>query len=551
MRTYSCAFALLLGAVAPSHQTNPSWYDQGLLGAYPSREYHSFHLPSPRLHVLEASDHCDQSYVFIEPRGNSVSDPGPMILEANGDLIYMEAKFGEAMDFRPQVYKGETYLTFWSGTDDGTHGHGSYYMLDSSYEVKYIINPANGLEGDLHEFTITADGTALMTIYEITPANLSTVGGPPEGWIHDSIFQEMDIETGELIFEWRASQYYRVDESFDRPNGKGKSQDHAWDFFHINSIDKDADGNYYISSRYMHTVTCLSPEGKILWKLGGQHSDFTDLSDGAASNFSWQHHVRWHENNTLTIFDNGAYSKYERTADYSRGLHVQLDLDHMTTTLLVAYVNPMHILSGSQGSVQFLDNGNVFVGWGYNAAYTEFSRDGKVLCDIHFGASAYFNTGYIKSYRAFRGHWVGTPNTKPDIARRDDGVYVSWNGATEVDAWKLQSAGHADAQDGDFSDVEIIKKNGFETKFLPEDIVGNFLRVVALGSNGEALGLSKVLDRGAGRIVEGIFEPIQDRDFVALQLLLGLLVFASFGFVVCARTTREPAVQLPDASQAI
>lgn len=43
--------------------------------------------------------------------------------------------------------------------------------------------------------------------------------------------------------------------------------------------------------------------GEIIWRMGGNHSDFT-IGEGA--NFEYQHHARFRDNNTLTIFDNGA-----------------------------------------------------------------------------------------------------------------------------------------------------------------------------------------------------------------------------------------------------
>lgn len=129
----------LLTQGLPSRQSNPLWYDQGLYGAYPWREYVSFDLASPRVNILSESTQCDPGYVFLEPRGRSVATPGPMILDGDGNLVYMEKKWGEVMDLRPQTYKGETYLTFWSGTDDGTHGRGIYYMVRLSDLLSIIM----------------------------------------------------------------------------------------------------------------------------------------------------------------------------------------------------------------------------------------------------------------------------------------------------------------------------------------------------------------------------------------------------------------------------
>ncbi|OJD33350.1 arylsulfotransferase protein [Diplodia corticola] len=565
----------LLAHAAPSRQSNPLWYDQGLYGAYPWREYLSFDLASPRVNLLTESTQCDPGHVFLEPRGRSVSTPGPMILDADGSLVYMEKKFGEVMDFRPQSYLGETYLTFWSGTDDGTHGRGTYYMLNSSYDIVHTLTPANGLEGDLHEFELTPDGTALLTIYEIVPADLTSVGGPADGWIYDGLFQEIDVATGALLFEWRASSHYAVNESFAPLKSHGRSADDAWDFFHINSVDKDpATGLYYVSARYTHTITCISPEsqnGTVLWRLGGARSSFTDLSNGTASDFSWQHHARHYPgpNGTsiVTIFDNGAYDNNDHLATphgHSRGLVVRLDTTtspaNMTATLVAALVSPARILAHSQGSVQLLPSGNYFVGWGHSAAYTEFrvpETGGEadveesaqvrpqVLCDTHFGAAAFFGWGWVKSYRAFKsGEWKGFPNTRPDVAVSRNRLYVSWNGATEVRRWRLMG-GAADAAKDDDAEadgedkwvvLEEVEKSGFEgmLHLAQAGREVEVVRVEALDEAGTVLGVSAVVDRKSGMMVGGAFEPMQDRDTVALQLLLAVLACMTFVLLIWA-----------------
>jgi hypothetical protein len=147
--------------------------------------------------------------------------------------------------------------------------------------------------GDLHEFKITENDTALVTIYDTIPANLSSIGGPELGWLLDGVFQEIDIATGQLIFEWRASEHLPISSTFMEIDDHGQSEGDPFDYFHINSVDKDTWGNYLISARHTHTVSNIdSTTGALLWTLGGRVNEFTDLSDGAVTNFSWQHDAR-------------------------------------------------------------------------------------------------------------------------------------------------------------------------------------------------------------------------------------------------------------------
>lgn len=349
------------------------------------------------------------------------------------------------------------------------------------------------------------------------------------------MFQEIDIATGGLLFEWRASDHYQPHETFASIGKAGRSKDAAFDYFHINSIDKDAKGNYYISSRYMHTITCIRPSGEIQWILGGRRNDFVDLSNGAATSFSWQHHAVWHENDTLTVFDNGATDK-EKTAKHSSGLSIRLDTTNMTATLIAAYVSPKKVLTSSQGSVQILpENGNIFVGWGHVAGYTEFTPDGKVLCDVQFGSSAFFDWGWVKSYRNFKASWVGRPIAPPDIAMGStrDAVFVSWNGATEVAGWTLQSSASLDGEESPFEVVDHVPKIGFETSFVLSEQTNDYLRVAALDLRGEVLGYSEVLDRRTGRIVSDMSEAKEleeERPHVFVKLLMFLSGFCAAGF---------------------
>jgi hypothetical protein len=407
------------------------------------------------------------------------------------------------------------------------------FQLDSLYEVFREISPVGeNLDGDLHEFRLTENGTALMTSYDIIPADLSSLNGPASGWIYDGVFQEIDVATGALIFEWRASEHYQVNDTFLPISNSGRTSDTAFDFFHINSVDKDPQGNYYISSRHTHTVTCINPTGDVLWVLGGRANDFIDLSSGWATNFAWQHHARWHSNNTITLFNNAAYDYYVQTAEYSRGMVIDLDLSQMTATLRHSYFKPQQWRSDSQGSMQQLpENGNMVVGWGSAAAYTEFAADGKILCDVHFGAESVFGFGRMSSYRAFKGDWVGKPVTPPEIKVVEDSVYVSWNGATEILAWELQGAKILVDEDQQFEFVAQFLKEGFETDFLlpvDEDDYA-YLRVAALDGSGEVLGYTDVVDIATGQSATRPSQPEDQGYSVWLWLLIAGCALFSFG----------------------
>lgn len=229
------------------------------------------------------------------------------------------------------------------------------------------------LLGDLHEFQITDSGTALVTIYESIPFDLTAIGGPSSGWIYDCLFQEIDIVTGELLFEWRASNHYPISSTFLPLVGGDMSK--PFDAFHMNSVDKDTRGNYLVSMRHTHTVSNINGKtGAVLWTLGGRLNDFTDVTDSGATEFSWQHDARWRGDNTITLLNNAA-REFDSPGPYSYGMAIQLDIEARQATLQTLYSDSQQVLATSQGNLQVLQNGNVFVGWGHSAAFTEFTPE--------------------------------------------------------------------------------------------------------------------------------------------------------------------------------
>lgn len=349
----------------------------------------------------------------------------------------------------------------------------------------------------MHEFLITPQGTAILTIYDRIYADLSSYGvtTEAESYIADCVFQEIDLETDELLFEWRASKHFAFDDCFNEHSNKTTlapsvpppghvstdDEDHstvplrkprAWDWFHINSVTKDHLGNYLISSRYSHSLAYISHvDGSIQWQLGGKNNDFTDISpqpySGYATSLAWQHHVQLDASvpNVVLVFDNQAVNWNKTRA--ARVLKIRLDITAMTAEVIAAAEHPEEYIVPSQGSVQQLPSGNLFVGYGFASAFTEFSPDGaEVLCDWQYGAlhaklDGQYSAGIIQSYRAFKQPWKGWPLDVPkvkmleseesneittreaDAARRlldskQTRMYISWNGATEVKTWVLE-----------------------------------------------------------------------------------------------------------------
>lgn len=112
-----------------------SWYDLGLHGFGPTQSYVSFNLTSPVAEISEHQSGCDPNLTFLAPRGDSIAHPGPMILDSQGNLVWMKHNRNITMDFKTQWYKGQDYLTYWEGEEVDGRGSGAWYMVRFLYAI--------------------------------------------------------------------------------------------------------------------------------------------------------------------------------------------------------------------------------------------------------------------------------------------------------------------------------------------------------------------------------------------------------------------------------
>ena len=461
------AYGFTVGVPGPEPQPTFFHVQQGKLQSFASRP----DLKPPAVVIKTRRPGLAPGLIFAAPKGGS-ADAGPMIFDDFGHLVWYHPVPGPdiAMDFRAQTYRGQPVLTWWQGHvyfGDGT-GHGEIW--DASYRPVAKVNAADGLSFDLHEFTVTPRDTALITVYQRDRMDLRPYGGPKDGVVVDGIVQEIDIRTGLLLFEWHSLDHVRLSDSY--VPAKGAPQ---WDYFHINGLDEDRDGNLIISARNTWAIYKVSrASGNTIWRLGGKRSTFK-LGPGVET--AWQHNPRVEANGTLTIFDNanGGVGKPFRPA--SRALTVRLDTVHKTASLVSAFASPEKLSASSQGDVQRLSNGDDFVGFGAFPNFTEYSPTGQVLLD---GRLSVDNA----SYRTFRFPWSGRPAEAPRAvaARAGSSVKVSasWNGATGVAAWQLL-AGPAV--------VGSAPATGFETS-ITAPVSGASVTMRALDAFGNVLATS-------------------------------------------------------------
>jgi hypothetical protein len=237
----------------------------------------------------------------------------------------------------------------------------------------------------------------------------------------------------------------------------------------------------------------------------------------------------------------------------------------MTAAVVAEYWNPHPISSQSQGSMQVLKTGRVLVGYGYGAAWTEFTPEGEALCESHFGPMSQFHRGQVMSYRVFKQEWVGRPLTSPSVALSGSEAAVSWNGATEIVTWVLQGASPKGVETGDyergstgavrevsnnedggveFEFISAVPKTGFETIIpIPRGAAFSKLKIVALDKTGSSLGATEPLEWEPEEMdieiaVYSDEEQVDDADIeraetsIASPVGIGLIILALLGLCI-------------------
>jgi len=435
-------------------------------------------LVPPGVVVTTPANGAAPGYLFLAPF-DGTGQQGPLIVDDSGEPVWFHEVVGaQAQNFRPQTFAGRPVLTWWAGAvgDNGTW-MGQCFIADDTYHVVAVLTGAHGYRPEIHEFVITSRDTALMSMNNLVTADLSAYGGLADATVVESVFQEIDITSGNVLLEWHSLDHISYDESYLPVTS-------TWDYCHLNSIGVDVDDNLLISCRYPSTVYKLDRvSGEVLWRLGGKNSDF---AMGPGTTFGFQHDARGHAGGLLSLFDDGAYSPQTAIEPVSRALLLSLDTSSMTCTLELELPNPDGALSTAMGNAQRLADDGFVVGWGTTPSLSEFATDGTLRFEAKLTVPSQI------SYRAFREAWVGKPTGSPavavDTSTGGADVYVSWNGATQVAHWEVLGGTAA----GHLVSLAVAPRSGFETA-IHLRAAPRVLTVAGLDATGRELGRSALV----------------------------------------------------------
>lgn len=395
-----------VGAAAAGASTASASTASGAAGAGRSA------LAPPPVSVLTSNGGTRDGDIFISPFGDSASYAnGAEILSPDASKVvwFHSAPSGsEDADFRVQTYQGRRVLTFWEGTGLGGLTTGADYIYNSRYKLIATVKAGNGYQADGHEFLITPWNTALTISYALKTADLSSIGGPPSQTVIDGLIQEIDIRTGKVLFQWDAADHVPYADSEQQLPSSASS---PWDWFHLNAVKVDSDGNLLIDARNTWTTYKVDRHsGRIIWQLGGKDSTFSvhaadgQVLDDASEIFAWQHDPEPLGHGVYTWFDNEAGglansgNQVSSELAYSRVVTVKLDVRNHSATLIRSVNQPEGLSAPSQGNAQTGPGGGLTVGWGALPYVSTYGANGTLLFNAEFPAG-------VNSYRAYRFDW--------------------------------------------------------------------------------------------------------------------------------------------------
>jgi hypothetical protein len=426
----------------------------------------------------------------------SVGQGGPLILDKNLQPVWFKpAPSGQyTNNLAEQTYNGKPALSWWQGvvSNTGLTTSGEDVIVDQHYHTVATLKASAPWIITQHELVI--QGTHAWVTANSAPGSYptTTVNGQSVPVI-DSAVLEFDLtKPGSApTVVWDAMQHVPLSQS-----QASMIPGAPWDPYHINSVQPvsgGAHGRLLISLRNTWAAYLVDiATGDTVWTLGGTGSTF---SIPKSAQFQWQHDVTLHSGGLVTLFDDACCditgnkaSPFGTVYGPSRGLLLRLDTSNNTVSYVHGYVHPQvggaDIETAFQGGIQLLRNKNVVVGWGSAPFFSEFSYSGKLLFDAVLPSPDV-------NYRAYVQSWVGAPPLSElrhavKTKKGKPTIYVSWNGATQVKAWRVLGG----SSSKHLRTVATSTKRSFETAIKLAKGYHTY-EVRALDSRGHVIGTSK------------------------------------------------------------
>lgn len=343
--------------------------------------------------------------LFTQPSDPGYVSPYPVIFDSDGYVVwYSKPIIGNAIDFKyfenDQVYV-YTYIK---------QGVPAALVMDEQFNA--VDTLFTNAVRDVHDLQIASNGnwiicTAYFDTMDLSAYSFNGITGSTNTNVKGFGYEEID-QAGNLIASWNCNNHISPTETYDFWGYDSTT----FDYCHGNALDEDSDGNFLISYRHLNAVHKINRQtGDVMWRLGGELSDFTFVNDGG---FSGQHDIRA-VNGEYTLFDNGNMTGGTRAVTYA------LDTVNWTATKTNEYIHPLGATSNAMGSYRINDLETVCYGF-----ILRPEPSAVILDTLHNSMAEYYFEDSVVSYRLLNYN-LNLP-TRPEIT-------CNWNGAN----WELST----------------------------------------------------------------------------------------------------------------
>lgn len=342
----------------------------------------------------------------VPPQDPNFVSPYPVLFDKDGYITwYSKPVIGNATDFKYFESINRYVYTFIK--------QGVVYALVMDDQFNAVDTLTTSATRDVHDLQVANNGNWLIATAYFDTMDLSayTFNGTQGGTavsVKGFGYEEID-PAGTLVGWYNSNSNVHPTETYDFWGYNANN----FDYCHGNAIEEDVDGNLLLSHRHLNSIHKIDRQtGDIIWRLGGELSDFTFVNDGG---FSGQHDMRRLANGELSLFDNGNMS------GITRGVRYELDTTNWTATRTGEYIHPAGATSSAMGSYQITASSIEVIGYGL--IYRP--EPSAVIVDTnHNELAAFYFQDSVVGYR-FLHFELDLPN-RPEIT-------CNWNGTN----WEL------------------------------------------------------------------------------------------------------------------
>ena len=365
---------------------------------------------------------------------------GPLIYTPAGRVVWFDPLSGglAAEDLNMQSYEGQRDLTWWQGHVLALgFGQGEDLVMNSNYQVLATDQGRQWPAGRLARLPAGSRSRSHTSAPTTSSAATSPRWAGPRNGVHRRYRRAGDRRQDRARALGMAQPRPRRRQRVPRRRAAHRKPT-PWDWFHLNSIDPEPDGNL-LDLRTLHLGGLPAAAGQRSGSSGGWAARGAASPWATAPPTAWQHDGRMlpdGEDHLLRRRLQPAHPlPVARRAREARPRHAH---GHFGARLHASR-RPPRRLPGQHADAR---RRNVVVGWGAVPAISEFAKEGSLLFDAHLPPG-------MSLYRAFRFPWHGASAHNAGREREDSrtndstAVFASWNGASNIASWRVLAGSDA------------------------------------------------------------------------------------------------------------